>query len=237
MRLISCHNGKLQELAEIGLKNAEARSFKTSIAAIDRLAPGEVFSRGAVHEILSRSDHETGTFFAAILAGGAAGMNTLAPIIWCDPRKRLYPPALASLGIDLANLYVLHPRDEADEAWAVAECLRCKGVGAVIASPERLSRIAARKLQLAAETGQSAAILLRRIGPGSNIYAAATRWLVMPHPGERTIRRWKIQLVHGHGGRIGQSVFLEHCRETGVVRAAAELADRPAAPPDQKITA
>ncbi len=139
MRLISCHNGKLQELAEIGLKTSDVHSFKTGIDPIDCLAPGQVFPRGAVHEILSQTGHEAGTFFAAILARSAAGMNSVspAPIIWCDPRKRLYPPALAHLGINLANLYVLHPRNEVDEAWAVAECLRCKGVGVVIASPQR----------------------------------------------------------------------------------------------------
>jgi hypothetical protein len=35
-------------------------------------------------------------------------------------------------------LYLLRPSD-ADHVWAIAECLRCRGVAAVVASPPRLS--------------------------------------------------------------------------------------------------
>jgi len=155
--------------------------------------------------------------------------SCLLPIIWSDPRDEVYPPALASLGFDLSKVYLLHPQSAVDEAWAVTECLRCRGVGAVIAAaPERLSRIEARRFQLAAERGGTVGILLRQRGRGESVYAAATRWLVAPHPGERTIQRWKIQLLHGHGGRVGQTVFLEYSRENHSVRAVEKLADRPA---------
>jgi len=152
------------------------------------------------------------------------------PVIWSDPRGEVYPPALAAMGFDLSKVYLLHPQSVIDEAWAVTECLRCRGVGAVIAAvPERLSRIEARRFQLAAERGGTVGILLRQHGRGESIYAAATRWLIAPHPGERTIQRWKIQLLHGHGGRVGQTVFLEYSRENHSVRAVEKLADRPAA--------
>ncbi|MGB7158778.1 MAG: hypothetical protein WBD40_11965, partial [Tepidisphaeraceae bacterium] len=80
-----------------------------------------------------------------------------------------------------------------------------------------------------AEHGGSVGLLLRPVGKRSMHYAATTRWLVAPAPGERLVQRWKIQLVHGHGGRVGETVFLECCRETHSVRATAKLADRPAA--------
>ena len=153
----------------------------------------------------------------------------MLPVIWCDPRGEIYPPALATLGFDLAKVYLLHPRSLADEAWAITECLRCRGVGAVIAAPPSLSRIEARRLQLAAERGGTVGILLRQRGRDDAVYAAATRWLVTPHPGELNIQRWTIQLLHGHGGRVGQTVFLEWNREINSVRAVEKLADRPAA--------
>jgi hypothetical protein len=162
------------------------------------------------------------------LAQGERGPEM--PVIWSDPRGEVYPPALASLGFDLSKVYLLHPQSAADESWAVTECLRCRGVSAVIAAaPERLSRIEARRFQLAAERGGTVGILLRQRGRGESVYAAATRWLVAPHPGERTIQRWKIQLLHGHGGRVGQTVFLEYSRENHSVRAVEKLAERPAA--------
>jgi len=246
MRFISCHNGKLQHLVEVGLKTSSERTFATGLSLIDEMAPGGAFVRGAVHELLSDRAHGQARFFAAMLGRAACGTCGTGdppliskneggspvpqPLIWCDPKGELYPPALCELGIDLANVYVLRPETIADENWAIAECLRCKGVGVVIASPQKLSRIEARRFQLAAETGQTVGIFLRHTGRNSNIYAAATRWLVAPAPGERTIQRWKVQLVHGHGGRIGSSVFVEYARETREIRAVREvekLFDRP----------
>jgi hypothetical protein len=129
----------------------------------------------------------------------------------------------------LNQVYLLHP-SESDQTWAVAECLRCKGVGAVVAAIPRLTRVEARRLQLAAEAGGTTGIFLRPAGRGADVYSAATRWLVRPAPGLRTVQRWSIQLLHGHGGRIGHTVILEYCRENHLVRATHQLADRPSRP-------
>ena len=210
-----------------GLKASPQRSFVTGLEALDALAPQQRFARGAVHELLFEGCHGQPKFVAAQLAQAASGSS--GNVIWCDPCGEVYPPALAALGFDLTRVYLLHPQTPVDEAWAVTECLRCRGVGAVIAAaPERLSRIEARRFQLAAERGGTVGILLRQRGRGESIYAAATRWLVAPHPGERTVQRWKIQLLHGHGGRVGQTVFLEYSRENHSVRAVEKLSDRPA---------
>jgi protein ImuA len=139
------------------------------------------------------------------------------------------------LGFDLRHVYLLRTRTQQDEIWAITQCLRCRGVGAVIAAPAKLSRIEARRLQLAAEAGGTVGILLR--DPKTSIYAAATRWLVEPCRGEPNVVRWKIQLIHGHGGQTQKVVFLEQCRETNTVRAAEKLADRPASPQPQILTA
>lgn len=226
MRLISCHNGKLQHLAEAGLKLSPERTFRTGLPHIDQLAGGSL-ARGAVHELLAAPDHGQPFFLATILARAASASS---PLIWSDPRNELYPPALIELGVDLRSVFLLHPDNPADELWALCECLKCKGVGAVVAPISRLTRLSARRIQLAAETGGTTAILLRPNGTGSQIYAAATRWLVAPAPGERSVQRWMIQLLHGHGGRVGQSVFLEYCREKRVVRSSEKLVDRQAAP-------
>jgi protein ImuA len=130
---------------------------------------------------------------------------------------------------------MLHPKTSSDQTWALAECLRCKGVSATIATIEKLSRIEARRLQLAAETGGGIGILLRPLDKRASIYAAVTRWLVAPMRGERTVQRWQIQLIHGHGGRAGSrhaGIILEHHRENSIIQAhplhsAAQLADRP----------
>src|SRR5262249_23167779 len=150
-------------------------------------------------------------FFATFLARLAAGNRAVA---WCDPQGCLYPPALEAAGIALERLFVLRPKSWADEVWAVAECLRCPGGGVTLANLTKLSRVEARRLQLAAESGGGVGILLRTPGAAAAEYAAVTRWLVRPMMGERNVQRWQLQLIHGHGGRVGQSVILEVCRET-----------------------
>lgn len=223
MQLISCHEGRLLTRAETRLGAGAGRTFRTGLEAIDALAPDGTFARGAIHELLSHPSHGKPLFAATLLAGATLS----GAMIWSDPRRELYPPALSLHGIPLEQVYLLHAPEE-DQVWAVAECLRCKGVGAVVAAIPRLTRIEARRLQLAAEAGGTTGIFLRPMGmAGANIYAAATRWLVRPAPGLRTVQRWAIQLLHGHGGRLRQTVFLEYCRENHLVRATDQLADRP----------
>ena len=242
MQVVSCHNGKLQSLVAAELKGRADRTFSTGLDSIDHLDPSNAFARGTIHELLYAPQHGEPRFFATVLAqhASAGQRQRRLPIIWSDPRGELYPPALAAIGIDLKQLYLLRPPSPGDETWAIAECLRCKGVGAVVAAPQFLSRVEARRLQLAAETGGGVGLLLRPAGKRSMHYAATTRWLVAPAPGERSVQRWRIQLLHGHGGRVGETVFLECDRETHSVRATTQLADRPAATgtvPPQRATA
>lgn len=235
MRIISCHNGLLQTLAGKELHASVGRSFQTEIKLLDNLAPAGKWACGAVHELLTDPTQGIPRLLATMIARGKtqADASTSSAIVWCDPHRQLYPPALAALGIDLNQLILLRPKSPADELWAIAECLRCSAVAMTIASPEKLSQIEARRLQLAAERGGGVGLLLRHTGRTSTHYAAATRWHVSPAPGERTIQRWKIQLLHGHGGRVGESVFLEYNRENHSVRAIEKLPDRSVAPPTQ----
>ncbi|MFI5378628.1 MAG: ImuA family protein [Tepidisphaerales bacterium] len=115
---------------------------------------------------------------AAILAARARQAGF---IVWIDPDRQIYPPALAALGIPLDCVLWIHPAKPRDLVWAIAECLRCPGVDVTIATPPPLSRIEARRLQLAAETGGGIGLLLRPHNPAAP-YAAATRWLVTPIP-------------------------------------------------------
>jgi hypothetical protein len=194
--------------------------------------PGEGWGEGSRGARSSTNEHEPRRTLTLPSPGVPGEGEMQKPIIWSDPRGEVYPPALTAMGFALTKTFLLRTSRDEDEAWAVAECLRCRGVGAVIAAPpasRKMSRIEARRLQLAAEHGGSVGILLRQTGRGDDIYAAATRWKVSPHPGERTVQRWTIQLLHGHGGQIGNTVILEWRRETNSVHTLEKLADRPAA--------
>jgi hypothetical protein len=259
MQWISCHKGRLLTQAQAQAKGLRQRSFCTGLEALDALAPEGAFACGAIHELLWEMGNGKPLFVATLLARSALGLpldfgefsrtaasrtkrlstreaaarpsspKSSGAIIWSDPHHELYPPALAHHGIPLEKLFLLRPKP-IDQTWAICECLRCKGVGAVVAAVPRMTRVEARRLQLAAECGGGAGILLRPAAGGAQVYAAATRWLVRPAPGERTTQRWVIQLLHGHGGRVGQTVTLEYSRENHLVRALETVVDRP----DQK---
>ncbi len=243
MRLISCHDGKLQTFAT-GARAGEAleasRTFRTGFAEFDALLPESGLAFGAIHEILaepavlSHCRPEPAMTPAFWLARSALESRQTGAIVCCDPQARLYPPGLVALGIPLDRLYLLRPARAAEVVWALSECLRCPGVAAVVAPVGRLTRVEARRLQLASEAGGGVGLLMRPLGPASEEYAAATRWAVRPVPGDRTIRRWNLRLIHGHGGRVGKSAFLEICRELEAfaisVRAAEPIARRAVLP-------
>lgn len=184
-------------------------------------------TRRAIHEFLFRpSSTAPLPLFPALLAARAALTAAESPgpsspsdapriLVFVDPAGTFYPPAAAGLGIALEQICVLRP-SPADLLWATIESLRCPSVGAVVALvTQRLTRVEVRRLQLAAEKGTGAGLLLRPDAAAAGTYAAATRWAVTPAPGERAVQRWNLRFVHGHGGHIGQSFLLEKHRASG----------------------
>jgi len=175
-----------------------------------------------VHEVLGTTGFPS-VILPVLVARAAAKTGW---IVWCDFARRFYPPGAVAMGLDLDRLLLLRPKTQADELWAATECLRSVGVAACIVAPPRLSVVQARRLQLAAERGGGVGLVLRSADAISRPYAAVTRWLVSPAPGERTSQCWRMELIHGHGGLIGQSVLLEVCRETYHVRAVSPVVGR-----------
>jgi protein ImuA len=240
MEIMAAKRAELRALLDRQIRIRTCDSFRTHLPALDELTPSDGLRCGAIHELLYDSTSPLPKS-AALVFARAAQRATKGVIIWSDPRRELNPTAIAGAGIDLRRLILLRPKNSAEEISALAECLRCRGVSATIGSLNRLSDIEARRLQLAAESGGGVGIFLRpmRQGAVASHYAAATRWLVRPvvDHAEGEAQCWAIELLHGHGGRLKQTVLLEVDRETGDVRASAPLADRPAPASPQRVTA
>ena len=234
MQIVSEKTDLFRKLSAICVCGPPQRQFRTGLEVLDHLAPQAAWPCGAVHEVLAEPRGSCPKSIMLLLARAAWAVCGGA-IVWSDPDQQLYPPALAAAGIDLGRLILLRPRNRAEEIWSLGECLRCRGVGATVATLRGLSRVEARRLQLAAERGGGVGVFRRIPDPRHPThYAAATRWLVQPLPGGPDTQRWSIQLLHGQGGRIGKNVLhnvlpnvlIEVDRETGHVRASAPLADR-----------
>lgn len=186
----------------------------------------------------------------------AAGCQPGKAVVLVD--LDIYPPALARLGLPLRQVILLRTGDDRQRVWTLAECLRSSAVAAVVAPVHRLGRIHARRLQLAAERGGGVGLWLRPADDPSP-YAAATRWLTLPygtaaqygaalpgewpdcctegarggalmaHEGARWRQRWMLRLVHGHGGRVGDTALLEVDRDGRFSASPAPAVDVPAA--------
>ena len=66
----------------------------------------------------------------AVQAGGT--------LVIVDRQRRVYPPALAAWGVDLARVVLVYPENPADEIWTWDQALRCPAVAAVWGWVERL---------------------------------------------------------------------------------------------------
>ncbi|MDB5657910.1 MAG: hypothetical protein JWS10_525, partial [Cypionkella sp.] len=108
-----------------------------------------------VHEAQSRGRRAFALFQAARISG---------VIVWIIPAHIPELPFLGALpaGVN-ERLHLFRTTGETDLLWSVEETLRSPAVGLVIAEPQQsLSLTAGRRLQLAAESGQTCGIMLIR---------------------------------------------------------------------------
>lgn len=121
-------------------------------------------------------------------------MHHPGPLFWILPARERGLPFLWGLPPGIAGrLYLVHAAAEADLLWAAEETLRSPTVGLVLAEPQvPLSLTAGRRLQLAAEAGQTTALLLIRQGTGCN--ASHTRWHCRPvlSPRGQALHEWRL---------------------------------------------
>ena len=189
--------------------------------------------RGCLHEVAGAVDDGAALGFCVALLGRLAAER---PVLWCQPDFDLYAPGLAAAGLDPARLIVVTARRPADRLWALEEGLRCPALAAVLGEVDALDLTAARRLQLAAETGGVTGLVLRAGGPAT-VNVAATRWKVTS-AGHGVLpqnwlgpSRWQLELQRCRGGRPGR--WLIEWTEGGwheaadPVALAAALRDRP----------
>jgi len=172
----------------------------------------------ALHEAAAASptpnDDAAATLFLAAAAARfafASGGGGGAQMLWALTRRDLFAPALAQVGLSPDRLLYAECRNDAEVLAVMEEGVRHGGLAAVIGEVGRAEMAATRRLQLAAEEGGTAALLLRRwrkrdCDPLVPPSAAATRWRLAcapasPLPFDALGRaRWRVELVRQRGG-------------------------------------
>src|ERR1017187_8604033 len=120
MKLVSLQSGHLEAVPVARLGPETTKTIITGLPALDRLLPHQALRGGTLHEILAS---EGGSFFMALLLARTALQTGV--VAWCDPKRTLFPPAVAGLWLSLDRLLLLRCQPE-EVVWATAQCLACK---------------------------------------------------------------------------------------------------------------
>ena len=179
--------------------------------AIDDALPWGGLPVAALHEVLACNKGAASGFCAGLLARLSAGRES---VLWCRRgRGSLYGPGLAAFGLAPERLILVRARTDTDVLWVLEEGLRSRALAAVLGETNAVTTTAARRLQLAAESGGTSAFLLRsargHVDPGP----AATRWRIAAAPGiqagagvggDNEIKpRWRVDLLKCRSGVPG----------------------------------
>ncbi len=96
-------------------------------------------------------------------------------IAWIAPPFQPYPPALREWGVNLSRLLIVRPKNNGDILWSAEQALSSGTCAAVLLWPPLLSDQDSRRLQLAAEKGESWAVAFRPRAARRQPSAAALR--------------------------------------------------------------
>jgi hypothetical protein len=150
---------------------APRAGLPSGIDALDDALPWAGFPRGALTELL-HADDGVGEF--SLLLPALRRLMQAERVALIAPPYLPYPPALAQAGLPLTQLVWISP--PAERLWWVAEqCLRAGCLGGVLLWSERGDDRLLRRLQLAAEQGDTHAWLFRPLKHAANASPAALR--------------------------------------------------------------
>ena len=96
-------------------------------------------------------------------------------IAWIGPPFEPYPPALQQWGVNLSRILIVRPKKSTDALWAAEQALSSGTCVAVLLWSDAFDDATSRRLQLAAEKGQSWAIAFRSLKALTQSSAAALR--------------------------------------------------------------
>jgi protein ImuA len=215
-----------QEIARLeGARHpADDMPVPSGCGPIDKLLAGQGFHRGTLVEWLAVGEG-SGVESLALLTARQACRDGGALVVF-DQAREFYPPAAVRLGIDPDGMIVVQAASQSDNLWALDQALRCPGVAAALAWPEKLDGRTFRRLQLAAEQGGGLGLLVRPERVRHEPSWAGVRLVVEPLPATAADapRRLKVELLRSRGSKGGASVEVEFDDETHPLDLAFRLA-------------
>ena len=232
---------RIARIERTHIRGPTERSVPLEIESIDQALPTGGIRLGGLHEAASAGpDTEHAAAATLFTAGILARLD--GPILWVLRQADLFAPGLAGAGLQSNRIVFAEAGKHV--LPIMEEGLRHPGLAAVVAEHAgRLSLVASRRLQLAAEQAGILAILIRRSpsfdDPALNTpTAAVTRWRIAALPSPPALpnapdtpglgrARWRLELTRCRGGEPG-SWIVEACDATGRLGLVSNTANRSA---------
>jgi len=148
-------------------------AISTGLPALDAALPYGGWPLGALTEILV--DREGIGELRLVMPALAQLSRQGRWLAWISPPYIPYAPALAHHGVDITRVMLVRPKADNDHFWAVEQALRAGTCGAVLAWPRSGDSRRLRRLQLAAEAGNSWGLLFRPLRSAKQSSPAALR--------------------------------------------------------------
>lgn len=156
----------------------------TGFAELDAALPAGGWPQAALSEILVQEEGagELQLLWPTLKRLSDAGER----VVLIGPPHIPFAPAWQAAGISLSSLSVIHASGS-DACWAAEQCLRSGACGAVLCWPQRANDRVLRRLQVAAETGQTLGFVYRPIADAINPSPAALRLCIESQPNQLRI--------------------------------------------------
>lgn len=159
--------------------------------------PEGCLATAAVHEFRAPPESFVHAAFVLLLLAGDKRVEK-TPIFWVSTAQNAYAPGIAWLGLDPGRILFAQAKDDAECLGSLEVALR--GGMAGIAEAAQVSRLAARRLALAARQGGSIGFLVRHAArrTAQDSTAFATRWFIEP-----AVEGLRAELLYAKAGRPG----------------------------------
>jgi hypothetical protein len=182
---------------------APVKARSTGYVTLDALLPGGGWPIGALTELVP------------LIEGiGEVDLLRIALKRLCDEKRHIvfvrppyipYAPALLRAGLPLPRVLWIDAADDEDGRWAAEQTLREGAAGAVLLWSSAAADRPLRRLQLAAEEGQSLAFIYRPAVTLHNSSPAALRIVLRPAAGALGV-----EVLKARGGRGGAVLLPVH---------------------------
>jgi len=157
----------------------------TGCAALDAVLPAGGWPEAALVEILFSAD---GLGELSLLLPVLAALSSAEkPVVVVAPPYRAYAPAWQRAGVRLSHLHLVEANGK-DALWAMEQALRAGCCGAVLGWPMQADDNALRRLQVAAETGQTLGFAFRPMSAQNNPSPAPLRLTLRDGPELRVLK-------------------------------------------------